>query len=243
MANLGAGLTGALSGATTGATLGSFFPVIGTGIGATLGGLAGGLGGLFSGDGSQQQRPMQNQVQGNQPLAGVDFAQLQRFNPQQMGVQQSALQQALSLLGGQGSGLSNQFNFAPIAQQARTQFQQQTVPGLAERFAGLGSGAGLSSPAFASQLGQAGAGLEGQLAALQSQYGLQQQGLNQQLLNQLLGFGLQPQFENIYAPQQQSFGQSISPYLGQLLGQLGSTAIQLGGQHLYNKYNQPVGVK
>lgn len=242
MANYGAGLTGALSGATTGATLGSFFPVVGTGIGATLGGLAGGLGGLFSGDGSQPQQT-QGQMQGNQPLAGVDFAQLQRLNPQQQAAQQNVLQQALSLLGGQGTGLGNQFNFAPIAQQARTQFQQQTVPSIAERFAGLGSGAAMSSPAFASQLGQAGAGLEQGLAGLQAQYGLQQQGLNQQLLNQLLGFGLQPQFENIYAPQQQGFGQSITPFLGQLLNQLGSTAIQLGGQHIYNKFNPPVGAK
>jgi hypothetical protein len=120
--------------------------------------------------------------------------QLQRFNPQQ--------QQAMSKLLSSGlAGLQNlqQFNFEPIAQQARSQFQQQTIPSIAERFTSLGNNA-LSSPAFASQLGAAGAGLEESLAALQAEYGLQQQGMQQDLLKNLLNFGLAPQTESFYKP-------------------------------------------
>lgn len=83
--------------------------------------------------------------------------------------------------------------FAPIAEQARTQFEEQTVPSIAERFTAMGGGGGRSS-AFAQQLGQAGAGLEQGLAAQGAQFGLQQQGL----LQNLLGMGRQ---ESITRPE------------------------------------------
>lgn len=52
-----------------------------------------------------------------------------------------------------------------------TEFQQQIIPGISERFAGMGA---QSSSAFGQQLGAAGAGLEERLAALRT--GLQQEG-------------------------------------------------------------------
>ncbi len=58
------------------------------------------------------------------------------------------------------------------------QFNEQTVPGLAERFSGLGSGAQGSS-AFKQALGSAGAGLSENLASLRG--GMQLQGLGQAL--------------------------------------------------------------
>lgn len=110
--------------------------------------------------------------------------------------------------------------FAPLAQQARTQFMQQIVPSLSERFTGFTGGA-LSSPAFASQLGQAGAGLEQNLAALQAQYGLQnraqmsqERAQQQSQLMQMLGMGLQPQFQNIVTEAQPGLGQEIIPAIG-----------------------------
>lgn len=174
------GLQGALGGGASGATIGNIVPGIGTAIGAGIGALAGGFGGLFGG-GSE---------------GGVN--QAPRFNPQQ--------QQALALLLGQGSaGLQNPYaGFAPIAQQARNQFNQQTIPSLAERFTSMGN-ASLSSPAFASQLGQAGAGLEEALAALQSQYGMK----NQQNALSLLALGLSPSFENFYQRSQPGFGENL----------------------------------
>jgi len=124
--------------------------------------------------------------------------QVQKFtDPQQQGISQ-ILQQALSGLQqplGQG--------FAPIAEQARTQFQQRTLPGIKEQFSGSD---GQRSSAFAQTLGQAGAGLEQGLAAQQAQFGLQQQGL----LQQLLGQGLTPQFENLQFERDPGFLQGIA---------------------------------
>jgi hypothetical protein len=49
------------------------------------------------------------------------------------------------------------------------QFNEQILPGIAERFAGAGAmGGGLSSSGFAQALGGAGAGLQAQLAGLKS---------------------------------------------------------------------------
>jgi len=58
----------------------------------------------------------------------------------------------------------------------------------------MGSGNALSSGALLAQLRGSGIDLSGDLAALQSQYGLQQQGLGQNLYN----MGMRPQFENYY---------------------------------------------
>lgn len=110
--------------------------------------------------------------------------------------------------------------FEPLANQAVSRFQNQTVPGLAERFTSMGNNA-TSSPAFASQLGQAGAGLSGELAALQSQYGLQ----NQQFGHDLLQTGQRPQFENVMMPGRDTFLSSLFSDAGQGLGALGSQGL------------------
>ena len=160
------------------------------------------------------------QVQ-QQNISGVGTAVgMPRFGQQQMTGLNQILQSGLSGLANPTQG------FAPIAQQARSQFNQQTVPGLAERFTSMGGrgSAALSSPAFASQLGQAGAGLEENLAAMQAQYGMQNQGN----LLQMLQLGLQPQYENMLQPEQQGFWESILPGLlggiGQGVGTAGSMA-------------------
>lgn len=110
----------------------------------------------------------------------------------------------LQQLGPMGlAGLQQAQNIDPILQQARTGFAQQTVPSLAERFTsmgGYGTGA-LSSPAFASQLGAAGAGLEQSLAALSSQH---QQALLPLFLK-LLGMGLEPEFDIAQKPREPGF--------------------------------------
>lgn len=151
------------------------------------------------------------------------FKQLPKLTGQQQGLTQGAgagANQLLQLLlgnimGGQGGGMGGMGGgFAPIAQRARTQFQQQTIPSIAERFTSMGAGA-QSSPAFAQLLGQAAAGLEEGLAAQESQYGLQQQGLLQSLLASLFSTGLTPEFENAYQQSQPGFLQSIvGPAIG-----------------------------
>lgn len=188
MANYSAGAMGALGGAGTGATLGSAFGPIGTGVGAGLGALTGGLAGLFGGTPEQS-------------------SQVSRFNPQ---IQQQLNQLISQKLANQSQG----FDFAPIEQQARTGFQQQTVPALAERFSALGA---RGSSAFTQALGQAGAGLEQSLAALKSKYGLQQQTQEQNLLKALLSLGQQ---ENLYSPAQPGFVESAAGGFGQGLGSI-----------------------
>lgn len=59
-----------------------------------------------------------------------------------------------------------------FSQPYMNQFEQQTVPGLAERFAGMGGmGGGLSSSGFGQSLGAAGGNLQAQLAQLKAGLG------------------------------------------------------------------------
>jgi hypothetical protein len=184
-------LKGSLGGAASGATLGSFVPGIGTAIGGGLGALGGGLAGLLSSD--QTKKEIGDNLFG-QP---DEFQQVQNFSSEQQGIMQ--LLQQLGRF-----GLQNPYGgFEGIENQARNQFAQQTVPSLAERFTSLGNNS-LSSPLFASQLGQAGAGLEGDLASQKAQYGQQ----NIQQILQMLQLGLQPQFENVHRPQSNGLAQN-----------------------------------
>ena len=186
--------------------------------------------------------------QGN-ALTGYNAStsQLQRYTPQQQLALNQLLKQGLGNVGQQyqqQGQLSNRFlnngfqglqnlnqlnNVEPIINQARTGFNQQTVPSIAERFTSMGSGNSLSSPAFASQLGQAGAGLEGQLAALRAQYqnqvasrqqlmsqnllglGAQQRNSQQGLLQSLLSGGLSQQFDYTHTPRSAGLFETALP--------------------------------
>jgi hypothetical protein len=108
------------------------------------------------------------------------------------------------------------YSFEPIAAAARQRFQQQTIPGLAERFAGMG---GLGSSSFGRQMGQAGKEFETNLAGQQSQFNLQRQ----PYLNQLLGLGMtSPYLTNL-----QAAGQGVLPGL---IGAIGKgAAAYMGG--------------
>jgi hypothetical protein len=179
------GVKGALGGAAAGAAAGSFLPVIGPAIGAGLGALAGGITGL-----SDKKNKIGNAAFGTPE----EVQQHSNITPEQQNILQYLQQMGIQ-------GLQNPYGgFAPIAQQAQNDFYQNTVPSLAERFTSMGNGS-LSSPAFASQLGQAGANLQTDLAAQQSQYG--QQNIGQIL--QMLQMALNPQFENIMRPAQSGF--------------------------------------
>ena len=132
----------------------------------------------------------------------------------------------------QGLQNYNRFDFAPIEQAARTNFSTKTIPSLAERFTSMGDGAQRSS-AFQGALGQAGAGLEEQLAAMKQDYNLQQQ--NQ--LMHLLGLG---RMENVYEPSQPGFLESMAGPLARMgLGMGNSAAMQHGlyGRSMMNAMN------
>src|SRR5271165_1874655 len=152
-----------------------------------------------------------------------EFKQLPIYNQQQQGVQNNLLSQLQPLLQQNLQG-----GFGPIAQRAKTNFQTQTIPTIAERFASTGS---QGSGSYKYALQNAGTQLDEGLAALESQYNLQQGG---QLQN-LLGLLLQPQNENIYHPQEQGalagvsqgFGQGVGSAYGR--GELGSGIGALAG--------------
>lgn len=82
------------------------------------------------------------------------------------------------------------FNPANVENYARQQFHDQTIPSISERFT-ASTGGRTSSPQFGSQLGAAGAGLEGQLANLRYGHGLN-----------ALKLGLTPQYEYMYRGEQ-----------------------------------------
>lgn len=141
--------------------------------------------------------------------------QLPLYSPQQQAAQSQLLQMALQGLQNPTAG------FEPIAAQARKQFQENTIPSLAERFTAFGGQGGQRSSAFQGVLGRAGSDLESQLAALQANYGLQRQS---QLQN-LLAYGLTPQFENVLTPG------SHTPLSG-FLSSIGGGLSSLGGAGL-----------
>lgn len=94
----------------------------------------------------------------------------------------------------------------------RRQYEEQTIPSLAERFASLDA---QDSSAFGQALGQAGAGLTENLAALR-------QGLKMQALQQLQGLftpGLGQRQENILRPGTSGFLGGVAQGAGQGLGQ------------------------
>jgi len=165
------------------------------------------------------------------------YKQLSTMNKGQRGL----LQQLLGGLQGQSSNiqqsplfqqgssfLQNLLSGSPEATAAfeapyMRQFNEQIVPGLAERFSGLGAGAQRSS-AFSQALGAAGAGLNENLASLQQQYNLQNRGFDQNLLGMLLGQGSQPSFENLFRPREAGFlensANKLVDYLPTILGAL-----------------------
>lgn len=81
------------------------------------------------------------------------------------------------------------------------QFQEQTVPDLANRFASMGSGGALGSTGFRNQLGREGSNLSTNIAAQRGQ-------MQQQAIPQLLGYSQQP-FSNLATLQSQALGQPM----------------------------------
>lgn len=121
--------------------------------------------------------------------------------------QEDFLRNILGLLGGEGGlgagfGESTDYlrqlldpNSEAVAQFTKPyeqQFEQETIPMLAERFAGAGGGmgGGLSSSGFGQSLGAAGSNLQTQLAALKAGLGQQAAGQLMGMYGNLAGLGL-----------------------------------------------------
>jgi hypothetical protein len=172
--NWSAGLQGALGGGAAGSAFGPWGSILGEGLGL-LGGFGGREGGMERYDTlTKPQQGLLNQTIGQLGPQG----QLGGGYGQSLGLLQSYLNP---------SSQAHE-NFADPYMR---QFNQETIPGLAERFAGQGAmGGALSSSGFGQALGSAGANLQSQLASLRT--GLQQQASNQLMnqYNQMLGVGL-----------------------------------------------------
>lgn len=146
---------------------------------------------------------------------------------QNQGYQQG--QEWLNNLFSNDQGFFNAFE-APL----QRQFQEQTIPDLANRFASQGSGGSLGSTGFRNQLAREGSNLSTNIAALRG--GMQQQGANQQLqyaqqpvsnYQNLLNTAITPT-QNTYQPP------SAGPY-----GGIASSTTSAAIQALMNRYGNP----
>lgn len=137
--------------------------------------------------GEKEQRPELEQFATQTPEQRALFNQLFGGLGGAGGLQQQGLGTLSSLLGG------NQQFLEQLQAPALRQFQEQTIPNIAERFTGTGSGS-QSSSAFQQALGSAGAGLAENLGAQRAQLGLQGQQTGLQGLLALLNLARSPQF-------------------------------------------------
>jgi hypothetical protein len=106
-------------------------------------------------------------------------------------------------------------DFQAFAAPEMRQFQQETIPGLSEQFAGMGSGA-LSSSGFRNSAVNAGAGLAERLGSLRAS-------LRQNAAQGLQGIGqmgMGNYYNNVLRPAQPGFG---GAQLGGLIGSLGGS--------------------
>ena len=101
------------------------------------------------------------------------------------------------------------------------QFQEQTVPDLANRFASMGSGGAMGSTGFRNQLAREGSNLSTNIAALRG--GMQQQGVNQSL-----GYAQQP-IQNMMQMLQSALQPTQNVYQGPTAGPLGNIMSSLAG--------------
>ena len=151
--------------------------------------------------------------------------QIPTLSPQQQQLQNSAIQrlqqmgvpldQAIQMLQGYMDPNSEQYkNFeAPHMQQ----FQQETLPMIAERFAGAGAqGGALSSSGFGQALSSAGSNLQTNLAQMKSQMGMNAANTLMNFYNQQSGqaMGVQP-----FAYYQQDKGSGAWPNFSTQAGQ------------------------
>lgn len=201
LAPIGGGYAGNLLGGGIGGAIGGPLGAkIGSGIGGFAGGLAGNaLGSYLKGNQNPEQVPQMNNSQSY-------YDQIQQA--------QSGL---LSQLQQQPQFQPTDIN--PYLQGARQEFDQQIIPGIAERFSGANA---QRSSGFANALGNAGSGLAQKLAELQSNHArdqqsqmmqhrgqnLQQMGIAGNLLNQQIQLG---QNQNQFNRQQNQ--SSWDPYI------------------------------
>lgn len=148
---------------------------------------------LFGSSDKLSNVPLYNKPQMQNINEIVQQAAAMRRNPQSAyNLSQGRLQDLLS-----GGGQAYNAFAAPYMRQ----FQEQTLPGIAERFAGAGGrGGALSSSGFGQALGTAGAGLQERLASLAAN--LQQDAMNRAMQDyyNTQGLAMTRTFQPTYQP-------------------------------------------
>lgn len=158
-----------------------------------------------------------------QALTGQQGKMGSTYNENQLGVLDQILGQVKggapditqnqAFQGGQ-NWLQNLFSdpdfFRSFEAPLQRQFEEETVPGLANRFASMGSGGSQNSTAFRNQLAREGSNLHTNIAALRG--GMQQQGVGQ-----ALQYGQQP-FSNYMQLLNQALTPTQNTYQPGILG-------------------------
>lgn len=163
--------------------------------------------------------------------------------------QKALLSQMMQMLGqnGQlGQGYGNSLNLQSqymdpnseavnqFSQPYMDQFNQQTVPGLAERFAGMGAmGGGLNSSGFGQSLSSAGGNLQNMLAQLKAGLGQQAAQSLMSQYGQMAGMGLNAKPFGYTRPQQSGAQGFMQSY-----GNAGFPGMQQGFQGLSDAYQK-----
>jgi len=145
-----------------------------------------------------------------------------------------------------GQWLNSLFNdpefFKNFEAPLQRNFEENTVPDLANRFASQGSGGSLGSTGFRNQLAREGSNLHTNIAALRG--GMQQQGVNQSLQ-----YAQQP-FSNLMQMYQQALGQPVNnqyqppsagPFGGAFSSLVGGFGQGMGNQWGQGMANQNAG--
>lgn len=164
--------------------------------------------------GNDQPKKLSSLDPNQQKLWNTFTDRLQNFS----GADQSSIDYLMQLMDPNSEAVS-QFT-APHMRQ----FNEQTVPGLAERFAGMGGmGGGLSSSGFGQSLSAAGSGLQEKLAALKAGLGTQAANNLMNTYGNRMGTAMGTQTFGYQKPQQsmlETLGPAILQNLPQILAMM-----------------------
>lgn len=143
------------------------------------------------------------------------MASMDRFTSGQSGAMNRMLETAMTQMD------PSRMSFDPIRQRLMSQYQQQILPSIAERFTGMGSGQG--SSAFLGTLREGTNDFMERLGSLESQYNMQ---MFPQYL-QMAQMGLMPQQEHMYMPGSkgmlQSGGEALMEAIPNIVASGGTT--------------------
>jgi hypothetical protein len=171
----------------------------------------------------------------------AQIKQVSGLSPGQTGLHQQLLDALSGRGGGAFGGMADYYRdllggnqtYDAMAAPEMRQFREETVPGLAEQFAGLGAGGSFGS-SFKSAQAQAGASLAERLAALRAQ-------LRQQGAQGMMGMGqqsLSPFMQNVMIPRSPGLLEGLLGLGGQAAGAFGGQALGGLGQGLASFLNQ-----